>query len=583
MISGCNTAALISRAGSIDWCCMPNFSAGSCFGRLLDWERGGSFEMAPQGDGFETSRQYLDGALVLEMYFRSGEGEARLLDCFAIDPNDTTKCRLLRAVEGIRGQVTFIGHIKPRFDYAEMKPWIRHKGERIYTITGGNDGLLCSGDFDLRPGDDHDLIAEATVRAGERWRICIEFVQPEWLDQATPLDANAFDRALETTIEWWRDWSARGQLDGPLGPGALRSALVLKGLTYQQTGAIVASPTTSLPESMGGNRNWDYRYSWIRDSVFTVRALNELGYHADASAFRQFVERSAAGSVANLQIMYGIDGSRRLSEADLTDLDGYRGSKPVRIGNAASGQTQLGVYGQLLEIAWRWHERGESPDDDYWRFLVEVVNAATTTWKEPDKGIWERRGEPQHFVHSKAACWAAADLGLRLAEECARRAPEREWEKARDQIRKAVETHGYDKDRGVFVQAFGSKEMDGSLLLLPKLGFVAYDDERMVRTTDAIMDELMEGGLVRRYKDADALDGKEGTFTACAFWLVDCLARQDRIELAREVFQRAVATSNDLGLFAEEYDVDAGEMLGNFPQGLSHLSHITAAVTLANI
>jgi GH15 family glucan-1,4-alpha-glucosidase len=342
---------------------------------------------------------------------------------------------------------------------------------------------------------------------------------------------------------------------------------------------VVAAATTSLPESVGHERNWDYRYSWVRDSQFTVRSLTELGCADEAEGFRRFIERSAAGNAESLQIMYGVGGERRLTEVTV-DLEGYEGSTPVRVGNAASDQLQLDVFGYLLELAWRWHQRGRSPDDDYWRFLLSLVERAVDLWREPDCGIWEMRGRPQHFVHSKVMCWAAVDRGILLGQQCLRQAPFKRWERARAEMRDAIEHEGYDEKRGVFVQAFGSTELDSALLLLPTFDFVAFDDERMVRTTDAIRDELSEDGLLRRYRADDKLAGKEGVFVACTFWLVDCLVHQGRIAEAEQAFGRAASTANDLGLFAEEFDPSARALLGNFPQGLSHLSHIAAACTL---
>jgi len=327
--------------------------------------------------------------------------------------------------------------------------------------------------------------------------------------------------------------------------------------------------------------NWDYRYAWIRDSFFSVRSLAEVGFEDAADDFRRFIERSAAGSAESLQLMYGLGGERRLTEEKLDFLEGYRGARPVRVGNAAADQLQLDMYGELLELSWRWHRRGNSPDDDYWRFLFELVDAAAERWSEPDKGIWEMRGPPRHFVHSKVMCWATLDKGLRLAEECLRKAPERRWKQARDEIRRSIERRGYDRDRGVFVQAYDSSDLDAAVLRLPSVDFIAYDDERMVRTTDAVREELDFDGLLRRYTVDDGNGGEEGAFVACAFWLVECLARQGRDDEARAAYDRAIATANELGLMAEEYDPESHEMLGNFPQALSHLSHLEATLALA--
>ena len=358
--------------------------------------------------------------------------------------------------------------------------------------------------------------------------------------------------------------------------------MVLKGLTNAPTGAIIAAPTTSLPEALGGHRNWDYRFSWIRDSAFALRSLGELGFDAEVDGFRRFVERSAAGNEEDLQIVFGPGGERRLVEIEIEELEGYHRSKPVRVGNGAYTQKQHDVYGELLGLSWRWHERGQSPEDDYWRFLVDLVNAAADVWRTRDPGLWELREDPQHFVHSKVMCWAALEWGVKLAKESERRAPTRRWTQVRDEIRKAVESRGYDKRRGVFIRAFGQRAMDGALLLLPNVGFVDWQDERMVRTTQAVWEELGEEDLIWRYKVDDGMQSEEGAFIACTFWLAECLARQGQVEDARRVFDRAVSTANDLGLYSEEFDPSRGTMLGNFPQGLSHLSHISAAVALAN-
>ena len=487
---------------------------------------------------------------------------------------------MLRVLEGVRGSVELDIEVAPRFDYGELKPWIRQEGENLYSAIGGNDGLLISCDADLRKGEDHNLKAAVNLHAGERVRLIVTSVPPEDLDREpiTEPTHTETDRRLEETIDWWRRWASHNCFEGTYKPGVLRSAIVIKALTNDLTGAVAAAATTSLPEIPGGEANWDYRYSWIRDSFFSVRSLAEIGFEGAADDFRRFVERSAAGSADKLQIMYGVGGERRLTEEILDHLEGYRGARPVRVGNAASGQLQLDVYGELLELAWRWHKRGNSPDDDYWRFLLDLVDAAAERWREPDHGIWESRGEPSHFVFSKVMCWTALDRGIRLSEECLRRAPVRRWEKTREEIREAVETEGYEKKRGVFTETFGGRELDAALLLLPQVDFLDYDDERMVRTADAIREELGDEGLLRRFHQGG--ETREGAFIACSFWLAECLARQGRTQEARKTFDLAVSTGNDLGLFSEEYDTVNEEPLGNFPQGLTHLAHISAAVAL---
>ena len=582
-----HTAALVSRSASVDWWCLRRFDGGACFARLLDWDGGGFCSIEPVAREYRSSRCYLDGTLVLETRLEEAGGEARVIDCLPVagaDPGADPagfRPQLLRVIEGVRGSVTLDVVVRIRFDYGELRPWIRRHGRALFSAVGGDDALLVTGIEDFTIVDDHDLEGRVTVRAGERIRLSLTTFRPEELDPAVPEAPHPeeIDRRIEATVDVWRRWDERIRLAGPFGAEAERSALVLKALVHAPTGAVVAAPTTSLPESVGHGRNWDYRFSWIRDSQFTVRSLTELGCTAEADGLRRFIERSTAGNAEEIQIMYGVGGERRLTEIEL-DLEGYRGSRPVRIGNAASRQRQLDIYGYLLDLAWRWHERGHSPDDDYWRFLVGLVDRAVELWTEPDCGIWEMRDRPQHFVHSKVMCWSAVDRGLRLADDCLRRAPVDRWEAARKEMRAAIEHDGYDDGRGVFVQAFGSTEMDAALLLLPAFEFVDYRDERMVRTVDAVREDLDDGGLLRRYRIDDGLGGDEGVFVAASFWLVECLAHQGRIPEAVEVFDRAVATGNDLGLFSEEFDPRSDALLGNFPQGLTHLSHIAAAVAL---
>lgn len=585
LISDCQTAGLVSRSGSIDWLCLPRFDSGSSFGRLLDWDRGGYFSIRPAGTrkAPRTHRQYLEGTLVLETTFRVEGGEARLLDCLTLARDGPTEKapRLLRVLEGIRGSVGFELEVVPRFDYGEIDAWIRHQGRGIFTAIGGDDGLLLSSDAELEASR-HDLRASCTVRPGERIRTSVIFADPAGLPEreASVPSAEELDSSLEETVAYWRDWSGSLAMRGPDAPGAIRSATVLKGLTYHHTGALVAAATTSLPETPEGKRNWDYRYSWIRDSTLAVTCLADLGADAEVEACRGFMERSAAGNAEDLQILYGVGGERRLDELEL-DLEGYRGAQPVRVGNGAADQLQLDAPGQLVEQSWQWYQRGHEPDDDYWRFVVDLAEMAAERWEEPDRGMWEWRGSPKHFTHSKVLCWVAIDRALQLAELCMRKAPERRWRKARDEIRETVERRAYDEKRGVFVRAFDDQAMDGALLRLPAVGFIDYDDERMIRTVDAIREELDADGLIRRYVEDDGLPGEEGAFLACSFWLAEVLARQFRTDEAREVFDRAMQTANGLALFSEEYDPDSGLMLGNFPQALTHLSHIEAAMALS--
>jgi GH15 family glucan-1,4-alpha-glucosidase len=562
---------------------MPRLDDGSTFGRLLDWERGGYCHVGAADADAELTRSYVADTMILQTTFRTTSGEVQLLDCFTVHTGGgiAPYRQLLRVIDGVRGSVDVDVAMCARFDYGGLKPWIRVHGPHLWSAVGGNTAIVITSGIDLEIHDSHDLRGATVLRAGQRLRLSITSYRPEQLDPQPPdqPDDAELDRRLAATAEWWRTWAAKATTERP---DVRRSALVLKALTNAPTGAIAAAPTTSLPEAVGADRNWDYRYSWIRDSQFTVRSLGELGFDSEADGFRRFIERTAAGSPRDVQIMYGLDGRSRLTEVTLP-LEGYRRSAPVRAGNAASEQLQLDVYGELLDLAWQWHQRGRSPDDDYWRFLLALVDTAAERWQEPDQGLWEIRGEPRHFVHSKVMCWAALDRGLRLAEECLRQAPVKRWRQLRDDIRGSVEEHGFDHERNTFVQAYGAHDLDAALLLLPTVEFIEYLDPRMMTTTDAISEELDDHGLLRRYLANDGLGGEEGVFVACTFWLAECLAYQQRIALARQLYDRATQAANDLGLYAEEYLPQRRELLGNFPQGLSHLSHIAAAVALAKV
>ena len=580
LIGDGRSVALVSAAGSIDWCCLPRFDSGALFARLLDPEGGHCSIVAERALG----RRYLEQTLVLETRLASEGGEARLLDFFVSGKDAEQPC-LVRVVEGVRGSLELAAEVVPRFDYGAVSPWLREAGgENSFAAIGGDDGLLIRTDFELEVVDHHRLEGKLTVNEGERRRLCLEYWRPvelEPLERFEELDPGQIDDALERTVERWREWFSRLDGEALRFKGVGRSAAVLKALSYEPTGAIVAAPTTSLPEArdLSGARNWDYRYSWVRDSALAAHSLAELGCEEDADAFRRFVERSAAGHADDLQILFGVGGERRLGEEELDHLSGYRGAAPVRAGNAAAGQFQLDAYGQILDQSWSWHRRGNSPEDDYWRFLADLVDAACERWTEPDRGIWEWRGEPRHFVHSKALAWSAIDRGIRIAGDTEREVPER-WPAAREEAREAIESRGYDERRGIFLQAFDGEGLDAALLRLPAAGFVKWDDERMVRTADAIRERLDLDGLLRRY-DADDGMAPEGAFLPCSFWLATCLARQGRGEDARDVFERTSATANDLGLYSEEFDPAQRRMLGNFPQALTHLSHIEAALALA--
>lgn len=584
LISDCHCNALISLDGSMDWCCMPRVDDDSCFGRLLDWDKGGYCSIAPTRP-YQASRRYLPCTLVLETTFRTESGAVRLLDFFAINQDVNTEPHYdqVRIIEGVQGNVDLDIQMRPRFDYGEILPLMLRAHDNVYTATGSDKGLIIHSDVALDVAEHDGLYGSVSVAAGERVRLAIEFETPEGVEARIGdgmASGQELDRYLESTCNWWREWVARMEPSVARDSQCVCSALVLKGLTYERTGAIIAATTTSLPEWIGGERNWDYRYSWVRDSVFAVRVLHDLGYIGEAARFHHFIQRSAAGSAEQMQIMYGVDGKRRLPESTLDWLEGYRGSAPVRIGNRAAKQTQLDIYGELLEMAWEWHADGHKTEPEYWAFLRDVVELACKRWREPDHGIWEVRLVPRHYVHSKVMCWAAVNRGICLARDNGFDAPVAHWCAVRDEIRTAIEQNGYDPKRRTFLQAFGEPGLDAALLLLPRVGFLPYDDPRMMSTVDLICQELDRGGLLLRYNSDDGLKGEEGLFLPCTFWLVVCLAHQGKRERACKYYARALECANDLGLFSEEYSVKHDEMLGNFPQGLTHVSQIMAQLAL---
>jgi GH15 family glucan-1,4-alpha-glucosidase len=590
LISDCESSALVGRHGSIDWCCMPTFDADPCFGRLLDWQRGGHCRIAPApGPGVTCARRYVDGTMVLATRFSTPEGSVLLHDFFAMrgDPTWHDEAdHLARLARCEHGRVVLQVEIAPRFDFGAIVPRIAAGGPGRWFAWGGNKGLLmrCSRPLAQPPGDAR-LVAEVVLEAGQTLELSMLFLRPEAiaLRLEQPPRAPALEQALEDTLRWWAAWERGASRPPHPDPLTRRSALVLKALCFERTGAIAAAATTSLPEAPGGTRNWDYRFSWVRDSVLAVSALQTLGYAREADRFRAFIERSSAGSAGQVQLMVGIDGRRRLTE-EVLPLEGWRGARPVRIGNEAASQTQLDVYGDLLELAWLSHDGDEPIEPSYWAFLVETVDVACRRWVEPDHGIWEVRATPAHFVHSKVMCWVAIDRGIRLARSRGLAAPLARWHAARDALRAAIERHGLCPQRGAFRQAFGDGpggDADGALLLLPMVGFVGFDDPRVVRTVDWIVEELATpAGLLRRYARPDGLPGVEGVFLPCTFWLATCLARQGRLAEARAAYDRAAATANDLGLFAEEALPDGSALLGNFPQALTHLAQIGARLAL---
>ena len=608
-IGDCHGAALVSRSGSIDWYCPRRFDAGSIFNRILDAEHGGYFAITPR-EQFTTRRSYRKGTMVLQTELETPHGTIRITDALAmrVGGRNHPLRRLMRVIEGVHGDVEVDVVVAPRFDYGTLRPWLhRHTGGgslvrasqgadappekqpadqlRLFSAVGGDEGIVVSTDLPLQVDRDRVAIA-GTLHVTEGTR---HFISNVWHHaHAIELRASTLEEIteqLEWTVNWWRAWTAKGQrLSGPYAGAIERSALVLKALTSAPTGAVVAAPTTSLPESIGGQRNWDYRYSWVRDAAFTLQALYEVGHYEVAFGFRRFLARAAAGSAEDLQVLYGCYGERRLQEMELPHLPGYRNSAPVRVGNAAVDQRQLDVYGEFVWAFWLSHHSGDPVGQDLWQFLRSLIDAAAAQWCEPDRGLWEMRGTPQHFVYSKVMCWLALERGLRLATQMKEQEPIARWTAARDAIREAIYTQGIDPARQCFVQAFGSTELDASLLLLSRVGFVDPKDPIMIATVAAIEQDLVVDGFVRRYRteaNDDGIGGPEGVFLMCSFWLVDALVSQGRKAEAEQLFRRLLATGNDVGLFAEQYDPHTREMLGNFPQAFTHVALINSARNLS--
>ncbi len=607
-IGDCHGAALVSRAGSIDWACPRRFDAGSIFNRILDAERGGFFSITPSGS-FTTRRTYLAGTMVLQTEFETADGVVRVTDALAMRAGGRLRPlrQLMRVIDGVRGTVDLDVVLAPRFDYGTLRPWLhrhtrdgslvgesQHRAEDeqadrdhqpFFSAVGGDEALLISTDLPLEVDRKAFALTGTTrIASGDR-----HFVSAVWRP-AHDIDLRStsvedVSRRLDDTVAWWRAWVAKGTPDtGPYAAAIERSALVLKALTTAPTGAIVAAPTTSLPEGIGGQRNWDYRYCWVRDAAFTLVALYETGHDEVAAGFRRFLARAAAGSADDMQVLYGCYGERRVPEMELGHLPGYRGSAPVRVGNGAAQQRQLDVFGEFVAAFWFSHRAGDPIGPDTWHFLRSLIDTAASAWGETDRGVWEVRGEPQHFVYSKVMCWSALDRGIRLAEELGHHGSIARWTAARDAIHEAIYARGIDPARRCFVQTFDSTELDASLLMLPLVGFVDANDPIMLATVAAIEQDLTVDGFVRRYRTQctdDGVGGPEGVFLMCSFWLVDVLVRQGRVADATRLFERLLATGNDLGLYAEQYDTRSGEMLGNFPQAFTHVALINSAYALS--
>jgi GH15 family glucan-1,4-alpha-glucosidase len=572
LIGDMHAAALVGRNGSVDWLCLPRFDSASCFTALLGDERHGRWLLAPAGEVRSSSRRYRPGTLVLENDFETADGVVRVID-FMPRRGDGPP-RLMRIVEGVRGAVPVRMELSLRPDYGTIKPWIERAADGV-VATAGPDAFRLSTPLPLEV-EDGTVGCEFVAVEGARERFTLTW---HLSYEETPPVEDA-DSALARTADWWRAWSGRCSYDGEYRDEVLTSLIVLKAMTSETTGAVIAAPTTSLPEDIGGLRNWDYRYCWLRDSVLTLEALLAGGYLDEAMAFRDYLLRVGTGDPSKLQIMYGIGGERRLTEFELPDLPGYEASKPVRVGNAASEQFQLDVYGEVAAVMFLGAELRGTVERRLWPRWSAIVDHVAKIWREPDDGIWESRGERRHYTYSKVMAWVVFDRALRVAERFVLDGPLERWKEIRDEIHREVCDRGYDTERRTFTQYYGSKELDASVLNIPLVGFLPGTDERVTGTIDAVARELGRDGFVSRYSTAetdDGLSGDEGQFLACSFWLVSALALNGRTQEARVLFERLIGLTNDLGLLAEEYDVGRQRQVGNFPQAFSHLALIGAA------
>jgi len=572
-LSDTQTGALVSRDGCVDWLCFPRFDSPACFASLLGTGDNGRWSFTTADEVKQTRRQYRGDTLILETEIETANGAVRLIDFMPPRGNNPD---LIRIVEGVRGEVGLRMELVIRFDYGHIVPWVRKKHGGLEAIAGP-DALILRTEVETR-GEEMKTVADFVVAKGER----VPFVLTWFQSHEKPPKPVHADHALRETEEYWTKWSGDCAAHGPWRDAVMRSLITLKGLTYAPTGGIVAAPTTSLPEEIGGVRNWDYRYCWLRDATFTLVALMDAGYLDEARAWREWLLRAIAGSPEQMQIMYGVCGERRLSEFELPWLEGYEKSQPVRVGNAASEQFQLDVYGEVLDSMYRADVAGIKSSEADWRLQVALLKALEKKWEAPDYGIWEVRGEPQHFTHSKMMAWVAFDRGVKIVEECGCAAADNleRWREIRDRIHREVCDRGYNKRREAFTQVYGSDQLDASLLMMPLVGFLPASDGRVRKTVEAIERELMQDGFVLRYRtehNVDGLPGGEGVFLLCSFWLADCLHLIGRTAEARDLFERLLSLRNDVGLLAEEYEPREKRLLGNFPQAFSHVAIVNTA------
>ena len=572
------TAALVGADGSVDWLCLPRFDSAACFARLLGDEDNGHWRIAPDGAERCVSRAYREDTLVLDTEWETPEGAVRVTDLM---PQRHRAPDVVRIVQGVRGEVRVRSTLRLRFDYGSVVPWVRKEDGHRVAVAGPDSAWLRSVPDVETWGENQSTVSEFTVREGEQVAFVLTW-HPSHEPRPPLVDPYS---SLRHSVTDWRAWAGQCRYEGPHRDAVVRSLITLKALTYRPTGGIVAAPTTSLPEEPGGVRNWDYRFCWLRDSTLTLNTLLAAGYQDEAEAWRDWLLRAVAGDPADLQIMYGLAGERRLPEFELSWLSGFGGATPVRTGNEAVNQLQLDVYGEVMDSLSLARSSGLSAQPDVWALQSVLMDFLRTAWRQPDEGLWEVRGGRRHFVHSKVMVWVAADRAVRTLEENPGLDGDLDgWRELRDEVHREVCEKGYDPARNTFTQSYGSRELDAALLLIPRVGFLPPEDPRVLGTIDAVRAELGQNGFLRRYTPeataVDGLPGGEGTFLVCSFWLADALHMTGRTEEARALFERLLGLANDVGLLAEEYDPVDGRLLGNFPQAFSHIGLVNTALAL---
>jgi GH15 family glucan-1,4-alpha-glucosidase len=575
MVGDLQTAALVGADGSVDWLCFPRFDSPACFASLLGEEANGRWRIAPASGGRCTRRRYIQDTLVLETEWETPGGTVRVIDCM---PPRGMAPGLVRVVEGVEGRVEISSELVIRFDYGHVQPWIAVEGREVHAVAGPDAlWLHASAPHEEIGGN---VVSRFTVAEGERIPFVLTWA-PSFEDRPLAIDGL---QAVDDTKRFWEGWASDINYAGRWQGAVRRSLVTLKGMTYEPSGGIVAAATTSLPETLGGSRNWDYRYCWLRDTAFTLGALVGAGLREEARSWQQWVLRAAAGDPADAQIMYGIDGTRRLPEYELPWLSGYEGSSPVRVGNDAAGQVQLDVPGEVLGAAHAGRAAGITPSTRGWELQQWIAGRLEEAWRRPDNGIWESRGDKQHYVYSKVMCWVAFDSLVKGVEQFGLEGPVDHWRAVRDEIHVDVTEKGYSEKRRSFTQAYDSDVLDACALLIPRVGFLPYEEERVVNTVETIRDKLTADGFVLRYRtdeSNDGLSGREGSFLICSFWLVDALRGIGRREEAEELFERLLALRNDVGLLSEEFDTRAQRLVGNFPQAFTHLALVNCAMSLS--